>query len=51
MGLISCVPLPPAYQATRQVPMVWAQGHRVEQLYRYTHFDRLVYPPGYLGEG
>ena len=47
-GSLTCVPLTPAYHPTRQVPRVWAMGHRVEQLYRYTHFDRLVYPPGYV---
>ena len=47
---IISIPLSPAYHATRQVPRVWSQGHRVEQLYRYSHFDRMVYPPGYVVE-
>ena len=41
-------PLSPAYHPGRMVTQVWDGRHQVEQLYRYTHFDRLVYPPGYI---
>ena len=41
-------PLSPAYHPGRMVTQVWDGRHQVEQLYRYTSFDRLVYPPGYI---
>ena len=42
------LPLAPAYHPSRMVTQVWDGRHQVEQLYRYTSFDRLVYPPGYI---
>jgi hypothetical protein len=39
-------PLSPAYHPGRMVTQVWDGRHPVEHLYRYTNFDRLVYPPG-----
>lgn len=41
-------PLAPAYHPSKVVTQVWDGRHQVEQLYRYTSFDRLVYPPGYI---
>ena len=41
-------PLAPAYHPSRMVTQVWDGRHQVQQLYRYTSFDRLVYPPGYI---
>ena len=46
----SSEPLTPAYHPNRKVSLVWSENHRVEDLYRYTNFDRLVYPPGYVRE-
>ena len=43
-------PLSPAYHPSRKVSQVWSENHHVEYLYRYTNFDRLVYPPGYIRE-
>merc|ERR1712130_103172 len=40
-------PLEPAYYPGRQVRRLW-QGGQDNNLYRYTHLDRLVYPPGYI---
>ena len=46
-GLFS--PLEAAYEASKVVTEVWASPQSgVTSLYRYTHLDRLVYPPGYL---
>ena len=46
-GLFS--PLEAAYEASKMVTEVWASPQSgVTSLYRYTHLDRLVYPPGYL---
>ena len=50
LSRIISTPLNPAYNATRRVSRVWAKDQRVEALYRYTNFDRLVYPPGFLDE-
>ena len=44
------LPLSPAYNPSRKVSMVWSENHHVQDLYRYTHFDRMVYPPGYVRE-
>ena len=42
-------PLEAAYQANKVVSEVWSSPQSgVTSLYRYTHMDRLVYPPGYL---
>ena len=42
-------PLEAAYQASKVVSEVWSSPQSgVTSLYRYTHMDRLVYPPGYL---
>ena len=46
-GLFS--PLEAAYEASKVVTEVWSSPQSgVTSLYRYTHLDRLVYPPGYL---
>ena len=44
------LPLSPAYHPSRKVSLVWSENHHVQDLYRYTHFDRMVYPPGYVRE-
>ena len=44
------LPLSPAYYPSRKVSLVWSENHHVQDLYRYTHFDRIVYPPGYVRE-
>ena len=44
------LPLSPAYHPRRKVSLVWSENHHVQDLYRYTHFDRMVYPPGYVRE-
>ena len=42
-------PLEAAYEASKVVSEVWTSPQSgVTSLYRYTHLDRLVYPPGYL---
>ena len=42
-------PLEAAYEASKMVSEVWTSPQSgVTSLYRYTHLDRLVYPPGYL---
>ena len=43
-------PLSPAYHPSRVVSEVWQGNHQLDHLYRYTNFDRLVYPPGFLQE-
>ena len=43
-------PLSPAYHPSRVVSQVWQGNHQLDHLYRYTNFDRLVYPPGFLQE-
>ena len=43
-------PLSPAYHPSRVVSQVWQENHQLEDLYRYTHFDRMVYPPGFVQE-
>jgi len=43
-------PLAPPYHHHRKVSQVWDDDHEVQELYRYTSFDRLVYPPGYVRE-
>ena len=37
-------PLTPAYLPSRPVSGVWSSRHSTQRLYRYTHFERLVYP-------
>ena len=41
-------PLPPLYQPGQQVPGVWSANHTTERLYRYTHIEGIIYPPGYV---
>ena len=38
------VPLTPPYLPTKPVSMIWSSKHSTERLYRYTHFERIVYP-------
>ena len=37
-------PLTPPYLPTKPVSSVWSARHTTNQLYRYTHFERIVYP-------
>ena len=37
-------PLGPPYLPTKPVTSVWSRRHTTERLYRYTHFERIVYP-------
>ena len=41
-------PLPPSYQPALPVPRVWSKTHTTERLYRYTHIEGIIYPPGYV---
>ena len=41
-------PLSPSYLPNRPVSVIWSSTHRTESLYRYTHIERVVYPPGYI---
>ena len=41
-------PLPPPYQPALPVPRVWSKNHTTERLYRYTHIEGIIYPPGYV---
>ena len=43
-------PLSPAYHPSRVVSEVWQKNPQLEDLYRYTNFGRLVYPPGFVAE-
>ena len=37
-------PLSPPYLPTKPVSSVWSARHTTNRLYRYTHFERIVYP-------
>ena len=37
-------PLTPPYLPTKPVSSVWSARHTTNRLYRYTHFERIVYP-------
>ena len=41
-------PLHPLYQPSQHVPRVWSSSHTTERLYRYTHIEGIIYPPGYI---
>ena len=41
-------PLSPLYQPSQHVPRVWSSSHTTERLYRYTHIEGIIYPPGYI---
>ena len=41
-------PLHPSYLPSRPVSVLWSSTHTTERLYRYTHIERMVYPPGYV---
>ena len=41
-------PLAPPYRPVRPVSRVWSTADNTERLYRYTHMQGCIYPPGYL---
>ena len=41
-------PLIPPYLPSRPVSVLWSSTHNTDSLYRYTHMERVVYPPGYV---
>ena len=46
---LSCPsPLIPSYLPSRPVSALWSSTHTTDNLYRYTHMERIVYPPGYV---
>ena len=41
-------PLGPSYLPTKPVAGILAPTHHTERLYRYTHIEGIIYPPGYM---
>ena len=46
---ITFIPLPsplcPSYLPSKPVTGIWSKTHSTDHLYRYTHIERIVYPP------